>query len=81
MKQITLIQAKKVVFGANSMMQFPDELKRSEIKKMLVLVAPPVRETIAGIITEIEASDITVTIIDHIQKEPSISDVDLILSM
>ena len=62
-------------------MQLPVELKKNEIKNLLCIVASPVREKISGLLPELEARDISVLLIDPIQKEPSIRDVGSILSL
>ncbi len=62
-------------------MQLPDELKKSGISNLLCIVASPLREAVSGLIPEMEANDISVILIDPIQKEPAISDVEAILAL
>jgi alcohol dehydrogenase class IV len=81
MRQVSIIQPRKVLFGENSLLQLPDELKKSGIKNLLCIVASPLREAVSGLLPEMEANDITVILIDPIQKEPAIGDVESILAL
>jgi len=80
MRQLSISQPRKVLFGENTLLQLPDELKRSGIRHLLCIVASPLREAVSGLIPEMEANDISVILIDPIQKEPAISDVEAILA-
>jgi len=80
MRQLSISQPRKVLFGENTLLQLPDELKKSGIKHLLCIVATPLREAVSGLIPEMEANDISVILIDPIQKEPAISDVEAILA-
>ncbi len=72
MKQISIIQSRKVIFGEGSLLQLPNGLKKSEIKNLLCIIASPVHETISDLLPEMEARDISVILNDPIQKEPLI---------
>jgi alcohol dehydrogenase class IV len=80
MRQLSISQPRKVLFGANTLLQLPDELKKSGINHLLCIVASPLREVVSGLLPEMEASDISVILIDPIQKEPTLNDVEAILA-
>jgi len=80
MRQLSISQPRKVLFGANTLLQLPDELKKSGINHLLFIVASPLREVVSGLLPEMEASDISVILIDPIQKEPTLNDVEAILA-
>lgn len=80
MRQLSITQPRKVLFGANTLMQLPEELKKSGINHLLCIVASPLRDRVTGLIPDIEANDISVTLIDPVQKEPTIRDAEQILA-
>lgn len=80
MRQLSISQPRKVLFGTNTLLQLPDELKNSGIKNLLCIVASPLREVVSGLLPAMEANDISVILIDPIQKEPTINDVEEILA-
>jgi alcohol dehydrogenase len=80
MRRLTITQPRKVLFGANTLKQLPEELKNSGINHLLCIVASPLRNIVSGLISEMEANEISITIIDPIQKEPTIGDVEAILA-
>jgi alcohol dehydrogenase class IV len=80
MRQLSISQPRKVLFGSNTLLQLPDELKKSGIKNLLCIVASPLREVVSGLLPEMEANNISVILIDPIQKEPTMNDVEEILT-
>ncbi len=72
MGQLSIIQPRKALFGENSLLQLPDELKNTCIKNLLCIVASPLREVVSGLLPEMEANDLSVILIDSIHKEPAI---------
>jgi len=80
MRQLSISQPRKVLFGENTMLRLPDELKNTGIKNLLCIVASPLREVVSGLLPEMEANNITVILIDPIQQEPTINDVEEILT-
>lgn len=80
MRQLTITQPRKVLFGENTLLQLPEELKKSGINNLLCIVASPLHEVISGLLPAMEANEISVILIDPIQKEPTINDVEEILA-
>jgi len=80
MRQLTITQPRKVLFGENALLQLPEELKKSGINNLLCIVASPLHEVISGLLPSMEANEISVILIDPIQKEPTINDVEEILA-
>jgi alcohol dehydrogenase class IV len=80
MRQLSISQPRKVLFGENSLLQLPEELRISKINNLLCIVASPLRDVVSGLIPAMEANDISVILIDPIQKEPTITDVEQILA-
>jgi alcohol dehydrogenase class IV len=80
MRQLSISQPRKVLFGENTMLRLPDELKNTGIKNLLCIIASPLREVVSGLLPEMEANNISVILIDPIQKEPTINDVEEILT-
>lgn len=81
MRQLSISQPRKVLFGINTLLHLPEELKKSGIHHLLCIVASPLLNTVSDLVPEMEANEISVTIIDPIQKEPTISDVEKILAV
>jgi alcohol dehydrogenase len=80
MRQLSISQPRKVLFGTNTMLQLPDELKNIGIKNLLCIIASPLRNIVSGLLPALEANGISVILIDPIQKEPTINDVEAILA-
>jgi alcohol dehydrogenase class IV len=80
MRQLSISQPRKVLFGENTFLNLPDELKKCGIKNLLCIIATPLRETVLGLLLDMEVNDIAVILIDPIQKEPTIGDVEAILT-
>jgi alcohol dehydrogenase class IV len=80
MRQLSISQPRKVLFGENALLQLPEELKKSGINNLLCIVASPLHEVISGLLPAMEANEISVILIDPIQKEPTINDVEAILA-
>ncbi len=80
MRQLSISQPRKVLFGTNTLVHLPDELTKSGVKNLLCIVASPLREVISCLLPAMEANDISVILIDPIQKEPTINDVEEILA-
>jgi alcohol dehydrogenase class IV len=80
MRQLSISQPRKVLFGENTLLQLPDELKNIGIKNLLCIIASPLRNIVSGLLPALEANDISAILIDPIQKEPTINDVEAILA-
>ncbi len=80
MRQLSISQPRKVLFGENALLQLPDELKNMGIKNLLCIIASPLRNIASGLLPALEANDISAILIDPIQKEPTINDVEAILA-
>jgi alcohol dehydrogenase len=80
MRQLLISQPRKVLFGENSLLHLPGELKKSGVSNLLCIVATPLLKDVSGLLSAMELNSISVTIIDPIQKEPTIKDVEEILA-
>jgi len=80
MRQLSISQPRKVLFGESTLLQLPDELKNMGIKNLLCIIASPLRNIASGLLPALEANDISAILIDPIQKEPTINDVEAILA-
>jgi alcohol dehydrogenase len=80
MRQLSISQPRKVLFGENSLLHLPCELKKSGVSNLLCIVATPLLRDVSGLLPAMELNSISVTIIDPIQKEPTIKDVEEILA-
>ncbi len=80
MRQLSISQPRKVLFGVDTLLQLPEELKKSGIHHLLCIVATPLKACVSGLIPAMEANNISVTIIDPVQQEPTINDVEQILT-
>jgi alcohol dehydrogenase len=80
MRELSISQPRKVLFGENTLLQLPGELKQSGISTLLCIVASPLFKEVSGLLPAMEVNNISVTLIDPIQKEPSIKDVEEILA-
>ena len=80
MRQVTLIQPEKLVFGEDCIMQFVNDFNALKHKSVIVVIAKPIRILLSNVLDRIKESGIKITVCEDIQKEPTISAVENILS-
>jgi alcohol dehydrogenase class IV len=80
MRQLSISQPRKVLFGVDTLLLLSDELKKSGIHHLLCIVALPLCTKLSDLMIMLAAHDISVTMNCSIQKEPTINDVEQILA-
>ena len=80
MNQITLHHPSKIVFGVDSLQQVPSWIAEKRIRNLLVLVSPPLIESVSGILARIKESNTSVITDYSVTGEPSVEDVERILA-
>ena len=81
MKQITLLQPQKIVFGTGCIQTFTDDYKKMGLRRLFVLTAPPIRPLIEGTLDELKAAGIAVEVFQDIVAEPTVNDFKRILEL
>ena len=81
MKQITLLQPQKIVFGTGCIQTFTDDYKQMGLQRLFVLTAPPIRPLIEGTLDELKAAGIAVEVFQDIVAEPTVNDFKKILEV
>ena len=81
MKQITLLQPQKIVFGTGCIQTLVEDYKKMGLRRLFVLTAPPIRPLIEGTMDELKAAGIAVEIFQDIVAEPTVNDFKKILEV
>jgi alcohol dehydrogenase class IV len=79
MKQITLLQPQKIVFGTGCIQTLVEDYKKMGLRRLFVLTAPPIRPLIEGTMDELKAAGIAVEVFQDIVAEPTVNDFKRIL--
>jgi len=80
MKQITLSQPQKIVFGSGCINTFKDDYLKLGFKSLFLLTAPPIIPLIKDTVEAMEEAGVKVTIYDNINGEPTVSDFNTIIA-
>lgn len=81
MKEITLLQPAKIVFGTGCTKQFCDDYISMGLKRLFILTAPVIRPMISEMTDTLEAAGVEIEIYDDIRQEPSVNDFKKILEV
>ena len=81
MKAITLLQPQKIVFGTGCIQTLVDDYKKSGLKRLFVLTAPPIQPLIEQPLADLKANGIAVEAFDQIMAEPTLNDFNRILAI
>ena len=81
MKQITLLQPQKIVFGTGCIQTLVEDYKKMGLRRLFVLTAPPIRPLIEGTLDELKAAGIAVEVFQDIVAEPTVNDFKRILEL
>lgn len=81
MKQITLLQPQKIVFGTGCIQTLVEDYKKMGLRRLFVLTAPPIRPLIEGTLDELKAAGIAVEVFQDIVAEPTVNDFKKILEV
>ena len=74
MKQITLLQPQKIVFGTGCIQTFVDDYLKMGLQRLFVLTAPPIRPLIEETLTALENAGVSVEVFQDIVAEPTVND-------
>ena len=74
MKQITLLQPQKIVFGTGFIQTFVDDYLKTGLQRLFVLTAPPIRPLIEETLTTLTSAGISVEVFQDIVAEPTVND-------
>ena len=74
MKQITLLQPQKIVFGTGCIQTFVDDYLKMGLQRLFVLTAPPIRPLIEEPLTALGNAGVSVEVFQDIVAEPTVND-------
>ena len=74
MKQITLLQPQKIVFGTGCIQTFVDDYLKMGLQRLFVLTAPPIRPLIEETLTALGNAGVSVEVFQDIVAEPTVND-------
>ncbi|MCI6617748.1 MAG: iron-containing alcohol dehydrogenase [Prevotella sp.] len=80
MKQISLQQPMKIVFGQGCLSTLYDDYVRLGRKRLFILTAPPVRPLITDVVDRLRGAGVAVDIFDGIVAEPTVTDFNAVLA-
>ena len=81
MKQITLLQPQKIVFGTGCIQTLVEDYKKMGLRRLFVLTAPPIRPLIEGTLDELKAAGVSIEVFQDIVAEPTVNDFKKILEV
>lgn len=81
MKEITLLQPAKIVFGTGCTKQFCDDYISMGLKRLFILIAPVIRPMISEMTDTLKSAGVEIEIYDDIRQEPSVNDFKRILEV
>lgn len=79
MKEITLLQPQKIVFGTGCINKLVDDYQKLGFKRLFVLTAPPIRPLIEEPLAVLAEGGISVEVVQDIVAEPTVNDFKRIL--
>ena len=81
MKQITLLQPQKIVFGTGCVATLVEDYKKMGFQRLFVLTAPPIRPLIEDTLTELKSAGVNIEVFQDIVAEPTVNDFKKILEV
>ncbi len=81
MKEITLLQPQKIVFGTGCIQKLVDEYLQLGYKRLFVLTAPPIRPLINDALAALEKAGTALEVFQDIVAEPTVNDFKNILQV
>lgn len=79
MKEITLLQPQKIVFGTGCINKLVDDYQKLGFKRLFVLTAPPIRPLIEEPMAVLAEGGISIEVVQDIVAEPTVNDFKRIL--
>ena len=80
MKEITLLQPQKIVFGTGCINKLVDDYQKLGFKRLFVLTAPPIRPLIEEPLAVLAEGGISIEVVQDIVAEPTVNDFKRILA-
>ncbi len=81
MRLISLLQPKKLSLGAGALDLFADDFVAAGYKNLIVVTAPPIVPLIGAAMDKLKQNGVSITMIDNIQREPTVADLENILAI
>ena len=81
MKQITLLQPQKIVFGTGCIQTLVEDYKKMGLQRLFVLTAPPIRPLIEDTLAELKSAGVSIEVFQDIVAEPTVNDFKKILDV
>ena len=81
MKQITLLQPQKIVFGTGCIQTLVEDYQKMGLQRLFVLTAPPIRPLIEDTLTALKGAGISIEVFQDIVAEPTVNDFKKILEV
>ena len=79
MKQITLLQPQKIVFGTGCIQTLVEDYKKLGYQRLFVLTAPPILPLIEQTLAALKAAGTNIEVFDQIMAEPTLNDFNAIV--
>ena len=79
MKNITLLQPQKIVFGTGCIQTLVEDYKKMGLQRLFVLTAPPIRPLIEATLNDLQAAGVNIEVFDQIMAEPTLNDFNAIV--
>ena len=79
MKQITLLQPQKIVFGTGCIQTLVVDYKKLGYQRLFVLTAPPILPLIEPTLAALKAAGTNIEVFDQIMAEPTLNDFNAIV--
>jgi len=79
MKQITLLQPQKIVFGTGCIQTLVEDYKKLGYQRLFVLTAPPILPLIEPTLASLKAAGTNIKVFDQIMAEPTLNDFNAIV--
>ena len=79
MKQITLLQPQKIVFGTGCIQTLVEDYKKLGYQRLFVLTAPPILPLIEPTLAALKAAGTDIEVFDQIMAEPTLNDFNAIV--
>ncbi|MCD8291665.1 MAG: iron-containing alcohol dehydrogenase [Prevotella sp.] len=80
MKEITLLQPQKIVFGTGCINQFTADYLKLGYKRLFIVTLPFMHPAIEGMVDELTKNDVKIEFYENIGAEPSITDFKALLA-
>jgi len=79
MKEITLLQPQKIVFGTGCTDKFADDYILLGLKRLFIVTAPVIRPMLSDMVEKLAAAGVETAFYDNIKGEPTITDFKTLL--